>query len=219
MSFPDKAGEVYSLEFPDGKKYVGVTTIGMRKRLNNHNSNPSQTSKISKAVKEHGIENIKVEILDTFSCKEEACELEQKYIIKNNSVLNGYNSSAGGPGTIGLVPTEEQRYNMSAAQKKRFTDPFQRQRLGENIVNWIKENPEKHQEVVNKRKITFSDPEYRKRISLSRKKIADERPEIGVEHSEFMKERYKSNPELRLQVSRSKGGTPVEVYKDFVFLF
>ena len=213
-NFPDKSGIVYSLTFPDNKKYIGITTIGLHKRMINHACNPSKTSKISNVIKEVGIDSIKVETLDTFLNKEDAFKLEQKYIKENNSVENGYNTALGGLGTTGVIPNDQIRKKMSESQIKRFNNPGERERVGVNTTNWINNNPEKHKEIVKKRIQTLSTDEYRKKASIIRKQLAIDNPEIGKNHTAFMLERYKNNPDLRKQVSIQKGGRPVEVYKD-----
>lgn len=82
------------------------------------------------------------------------------------------------------------------------------------IKKWIEENPDKRKEDNQKRKESMSTLEYREKISKIRSKTANEHPEIGENHSKFMLDRYRKNPNLKLQVSKQKGGRPVEVYKD-----
>lgn len=214
MTIPDKEGVVYSLEFPNGKKYIGVTTTGLRKRLNNHNCNPSKTSKISNAVKEFGKDVIVVEELEKFNTREEALILEEKYIKENNTIENGYNTYTSGLESTREPITEEQRKNLSNAQKRRYLDENEREKISVAQKKWIEENPEKHKENAKVRKEKMNTPEYKARASQIRKKVAEERPDIGENHSNFMLNRYKENPELRLKVSKQKGGTPIEVYKD-----
>ena len=215
MSFPDKEGIVYAMTFPDGKKYVGVTTTGIHKRLINHAADSkSSDRKVSKAIRKYGIESIDIEVLDSFQTKEEAFKLEKHYIKELDSVSNGYNAAEGGLGATGVIPNEETRGKMSEAQKKRFEDEEQRKHLCEQFKKWTKENPDKYAESRAKAIESLRSIENRERNRATTIRRFEENPEYGEKHSEFMFHRYQDNPNLRLEVSRAKGGTPIEILKD-----
>lgn len=92
---------VYSLVFPNGKRYVGKTkNLGSRVKLYvDYGGNVE----LSKAIEEFGIDSIELEVLQEVKCRNEVdlelCLgiLEIKYIRELNTVSpNGYNISLGG---------------------------------------------------------------------------------------------------------------------------
>jgi group I intron endonuclease len=87
-------GVIYKItNLIDGKVYVGQTTQKPSKRWCKH-KNPYKDNNvpIAKAIKEHGSENFKFEVIAECSSGEEMNELEEKYIIDLNSLVpNGYN--------------------------------------------------------------------------------------------------------------------------------
>ena len=86
---------VYCHTFPNGKKYIGITKMDVKKRWDNGFGYSSQP-KIARAIAKFGWDNIKHEILAVGLTKELANQLEQYYIAKYDSFVNGYNSTIGG---------------------------------------------------------------------------------------------------------------------------
>lgn len=86
---------VYCHTFPNGKKYIGITKTNVEKRWNNGFGYSSQP-KMAKAINKYGWDNVKHEVLAVGLTKELANQLEQYYIAKYDSFVNGYNSTIGG---------------------------------------------------------------------------------------------------------------------------
>jgi len=149
---------VYMHTTPSGKKYIGISS-NVYKRW----SDRYRGQAFSKAIKKHGWDNIKHEILFKNLTLQEACDKEIELIkqYKTTDKKYGYNVSSGGK--INFYPhskaSEETKKKMSEAQKKRYREhPLtqeQREKMAENC-----------REIARKRVYT---PEMRKRMSDARK--------------------------------------------------
>lgn len=107
---------VYKHTTPNGKVYIGITSIDVRRRwANGYKHNPYFTN----AILKYGWENIKHEILFTNLTKEEACQKEIELIAeyKSNQKDFGYNLSIGGESHTGCKVSAESRKKMSEAHK------------------------------------------------------------------------------------------------------
>lgn len=96
---------IYRMTFPDGKYYIGLTKQKLSERLSGHKTSVKRNLHlpIVKAINEYGFDSIIVEIIDTADNYDKLLELEKYYIKKfNTKVPNGYNSTEGGQGCLGL---------------------------------------------------------------------------------------------------------------------
>ena len=89
--------KIYKLQTPDGKVYIGQTTLSSAERWNSgkgYIKNPELYSEIQK----HGWENIDKEILLKTENEEEAKRAEKFYIthFKSTNPLYGFNRNHGG---------------------------------------------------------------------------------------------------------------------------
>jgi group I intron endonuclease len=103
------------------KIYVGLTSVSLRERWTNHKSNCKNPAKYTSALycsmRKHGIENFKIEQIDTAETLGELNIKEQTYIKALNSLVpTGYNLDDGG-GSQNCHP--ETRAKISAALKGR----------------------------------------------------------------------------------------------------
>lgn len=102
------AAFVYCLEFPNGKKYVGVSLDPQRRYAEHRNPN----TPCGHAFRKHG--NPKLQVL-VKSSREYCMELEARLTDKWGTVTpGGYNLQRGGTG--GSVPCAESREKMRKAQ-------------------------------------------------------------------------------------------------------
>ena len=103
---------IYLFTFPHGK-YYGERTENFNARLAAHKYDASKKSRheLYWAINKHGWDNIKKEIIDTVDTLEEAVAKEYEYIVKYNSVRNGYNmtenTKVGGNNWTGREGSEE----------------------------------------------------------------------------------------------------------------
>ena len=74
----------------NGKSYTG-STVNIKRRKEDHKTNT--TNKFGRAIQRYGYKQFKFEIIDTiqFSDTSELHGLENQYIIKYDSINNGYN--------------------------------------------------------------------------------------------------------------------------------
>ena len=86
---------VYEHRFPNGKRYIGITSNDPEKRWNNGNGYKQQT-KVRKAIKHYGWDNIKHTVLVDGLSREAAERLEQYLIAELDTIGNGYNVAIGG---------------------------------------------------------------------------------------------------------------------------
>lgn len=96
---------LYVIESPTNKKYIGVTGKQVESRWANgkgYHSNPYLTEDIKK----YGWQNFKHEIIFSNLTKEEACLLEQMYIVLYDTMnpKYGYNKHIGG--TVSITKDE-----------------------------------------------------------------------------------------------------------------
>jgi group I intron endonuclease len=75
----------------NGKSYIG-STIDIKTRKEEHKTNT--TNKFGRAIQKYGYKQFKFEILETlqFSERTELYDLENQYIIKYDSINNGFNT-------------------------------------------------------------------------------------------------------------------------------
>jgi group I intron endonuclease len=91
--------QLYSLKFPNGKMYIGITSKTAEKRFVRHcapseNKNPCQN-----AIHKYGKENITISVLGECDDWELLCLAEMEAIEKFNTFKpNGYNLTLGGEG-------------------------------------------------------------------------------------------------------------------------
>jgi len=151
----------------------------------------------TKIYKRHGRT---VEIIHKDIPFEEACDIEIKLIAFYRAYLGEKslaNFAIGGQkGNLGKIYTDEQRKNISIAQKKRF----------ENLEERLK-----HKERLNK---IFKDPEYRKKLSERIKNAYETKPELKEAARKKTIEQNKKNPNIKNILSeRAKKNWGNEEYR------
>ena len=163
---------VYCHEFPNGKKYVGITSQELEYRWNHGKGYESQVL-VFRAIQCYGWENIQHKILAQDLSKDKAQELEKFYIQKYNTSNKryGYNLTQGGEGHTGYSPTLETRAKLSEANRgKKRTEDFRKQcsvRAKNQVVS--EETKKKISDSLKKRGNSFVTAEYRKKLSDSLK--------------------------------------------------
>lgn len=107
---------IYKLTSPSGKIYIGRTN-DFDKRMISHKSwsvkKDGEKRPLYKAIRFHGWDNFIKEIIDTVETEQESVAKELEYIVKFNSVREGYNSTyetnEGGDNWEGKRDTKEYR--------------------------------------------------------------------------------------------------------------
>jgi len=104
----------------NNKPYIGWTSKTLSERFGQHLKNAKKhagNQKFYNAIKKHGDDVWKAEILIENISNHEAKQKEMEYIKKYNSYMNGYNSTLGGDGNNGLIMSEESNLKRSVALK------------------------------------------------------------------------------------------------------
>lgn len=121
-----KTGIIYKATFPNNKVYIGKTVVKFQKRINRHLSSAirknshEHNSKIAKAIRKYGKENIIWEVLYKDVNIDELNKLECLMIAQYDSRKNGYNSTSGGEGCSGYRHTKENKIKMGEKRKQKF---------------------------------------------------------------------------------------------------
>ena len=101
----------------NGKSYVGQTRQGLARRKGEHIHRfnlGERDHKLYQAMRKHGIENFKFEVLCNCLKPEYLDEMERHFIAELNSFNRGYNMTCGGDGV-----SDETRAKLSAIMKGR----------------------------------------------------------------------------------------------------
>ncbi len=111
---------VYCFTFPNGKKYIGVTSNFNRRMTMHKQSAKSRTndSLVHKALRKY--KTVTVKILGRFEKFEDALNEEQKLIKELNTRETGYgyNLTNGGEGTLGCSPWNKGKVFKSETKEK-----------------------------------------------------------------------------------------------------
>lgn len=116
-------GCVYLITSPSGKQYVGMTTRTAEERWAEHCAAARQGSDLllARAIRKHGAEALKVEVLHESDGQDELWALEVEEISQRSTAApNGYNLTLGGDGMI-LAPEAVER--LAAAVTKAHARP------------------------------------------------------------------------------------------------
>ena len=123
---------VYQLIFPDGKQYIGRTSLPLEERWKNGLGYIHQRE-LNEAIEKCGWENVKkIRCIENW-CEESAINLEQ-YLIEVNRTTDpryGYNKSRGGVTESGWHHTDEAVAKIISAHKGRKNSPETIQRMKE----------------------------------------------------------------------------------------
>ncbi|MFF7217922.1 GIY-YIG nuclease family protein [Mammaliicoccus sciuri] len=88
--------EVYKITNKiNGKAYIGITTVGIKKRYIQH---CKAKSCIGYAIRKYGKENFEVSLIDVANGHKELIEKEKYWIDYHGTFSNGYNMTVGGEG-------------------------------------------------------------------------------------------------------------------------
>ena len=161
---------VYCHLFPNGKRYIGITSAKPIYRWNSGNGYSGQVL-MCRAINKYGWSSIEHIILAEDLSKQEACQLEQFYITKyrTTDIRYGYNLTAGGEGHTGYSPSPETRQKLSAAIKgQKRSEEFRRacsdRMKGKKLSE---ETTKKISEGLKRRGNSFVTEEYRRKLSLA----------------------------------------------------
>ena len=116
--------QLYCLTFPNGKKYIGITSKTAQERFKEHCKTSYKRGICQHAIHKYGKENVVLTVLATVDNWELLNLAEQEAIEKFNTFRpNGYNMTLGGDGHLTLNLTGQDKtehiYNMYKKWRKR----------------------------------------------------------------------------------------------------
>lgn len=127
------ANELYRLTFPNGKSYIGATTIGAETRLAHHRIQARRRAPrfpVHCALKKYG-PAVVLDVLGSFETREQAFAAEIEAIEKHGTRCpDGYNMTDGGDGVTCDVPAEA-RARAAEKMRGRPLSPEHRARLSD----------------------------------------------------------------------------------------
>ncbi len=114
-------GEIYKLTFPNGKSYIGATTVGVESRFKRHATNAkTRNAPLYQAWREMGPPEL--DVLDMLPVKD-LDEAERAAIIKFGTMApGGYNELPGGKVSPMTNPEIAKRVNEKATRTKRLPE-------------------------------------------------------------------------------------------------
>lgn len=114
----------------NGKQYIGITKQDVIKRWKNGKGYKKPT-RIGRAISKYGWDNFKKEVLFDKLTSEQASNLEKEYIIKFDTINNGYNVQEGGFNSSNRIVNENTRKKLSISHKGQHSSPNTEFRKGE----------------------------------------------------------------------------------------
>jgi len=125
-------GELYRLDFPNGKGYVGITATTAEIRFRQH-VKASKKRKIDtvvdRAINKYKAQNVTLTVLDRCDDWSVLGNLERWGIAKfGTAVPNGYNVAPGGEGVLWSKMPEEARERLSASARAARERPGAKER-------------------------------------------------------------------------------------------
>ena len=95
--------QLYKLDFPNGKSYIGITSKNAQERFKQHCRPSKKQNPCQLAIQKYGKENVKLTVIVTVDSWELLCLAEIEAIEKFNTLKpNGYNLTLGGEGVYGF---------------------------------------------------------------------------------------------------------------------
>lgn len=157
-------GCLYRLTFPNGKIYVGWTSLTARQRLEGHKLDARSNSDhlVHKAIRKFGEGSICIDTLVIADDCEYLKQLERLAIkVFHSKMPQGYNMTDGGEGVKGLKWSIESRERAKIQRKGRVFCPASTARLPE-----INRGRKRSSELEARMKLINSDPRWRAKMSV-----------------------------------------------------
>jgi len=137
-----------------GKHYIGITSRGLRQRWNEHLYDARQRGQrmvISRAIRKYGGQQFTLTPLFTAFSWSGLCETEQVLIeMWNTRAPNGYNTSHGGEGSLGVKHTPEAIERSAAKHRGRPCHP--NTRSASHVTHFGVPKTKSHREAIARAK-------------------------------------------------------------------
>lgn len=196
---------IYKHTSPTGKVYIGITSQDPERRWGANGSGYRENKRFYNAIKKHGWDNFKHEILFKGLTKEDACEIEKQLIKEHRSYefKYGYNQSLGGEhGNHG----DSTKKLLSEHVSKLWEDPEYRQHMsdahrGQRRTGWhhTEESKALLSKIVKER---CSNQEYKAKLSAAALKRTDKNAMSARAKNAWQDEEYRAKQIERLKNNR-----------------
>ena len=153
---------VYCHTFPNGKKYVGISS-DCEKRWRNGKGYETQP-KMDRAIKKYGWSNVRHDIVLNGLTREQANDLEKWLIAEFDCIENGYNATIGGDNILTTYLRPEVMKILVNSKRYHFYDLLKEAGYIEFVENGKKDKPlgelcnEAYRAVQLKRKVEGLKP-------------------------------------------------------------
>jgi len=199
-------GCLYSIEFPNGKRYIGITTHATAEQrflthVINLRRSKGRAGALYSALRKYGTQSV---VLDTLASGiddwELLCLAEQEAInVFGTLAPGGYNLTVGGDGVVGTVWSNEGIRNLSQAMKRAFSESSERrQQVGKQTARLWKET-DLRERIAAGRAEYWSDPRNRE-AAAARTKQQMQSAEVKGSLRQAAKKRWQ-DPEYRAKMS------------------
>lgn len=179
-------GCLYQIDFPSGKKYIGISKHSADRRAKAHFDGARLGKKtiICNAIRKYGKENCKVVTLVVANDIEYLKDLEVKAIAAfNTKYPNGYNCTKGGDGVVDL-PEDLEKIRVEKMKKTMADDSYKLQMREKMKAAWTEEKREKRRQETLK---LWQRSSYRKKNTKPRGAIV-----LSPEQLEIKRQKLKA---------------------------
>ena len=148
---------VYMITSPSGKKYIGITSQTLAKRMDGHirRADSARNNPLSRAICKYGPENFKMDVVEAGLTVEQAMlrEVELIQFFGTTDRQRGYNLSPGGKydgptggkvfwGELNKDPKAREIYLKKLSEIKKANDWTDYSSLAKAGKKWREDNPE-----------------------------------------------------------------------------
>lgn len=148
--------QLYKLDFPSGKSYIGITSRTAQKRFLEHCAPSKKQNPCQLALQKYGKESVNLTVLATVDNWELLCLAEQEAIEKFNTFKpNGYNITKGGEGVYG--------FKWDDLTNHRCLAPVSAETRLKMSISASNKTDEHRKKIKEKNKITHSSNEMKER--------------------------------------------------------
>lgn len=189
----------------NGKAYIGQTSKDVGTRFKEHVYTAIMQESnwhFAKAIRKHGADVWKTEVIDFAFSQTEAHKKECHWITHYDTINHGYNSTVGGEGASGYVWTDEQRQYASENAYERSPEHREAQRAvlakaQEKIVQT--RQTDEYRTAQRKRNLGENNPMFgtqhsdERKAELSAQNRGEANAFFGKQHSEESKQKIRDN--------------------------